>query len=1356
AASTLTGISCHIFDNGCASQEGLAIAILCGIALALFLPYAAFMSFTYFEPHLDSEKLMARPNGMLEFLELVAKAVIIITYQYTETTSRTPFIILEIILYTILLSYVYFFLPFFHRRINIIKFMVFSELLFSSIIALIVHLINNPNNAVIYISVWATVSLPICVGSFFLISAHQKDAVSGLYHMIMNHPQRPALPLKEEQERIQDGKNLSSQQEIMIDETFYAFAKLCLADARFLTYHQVEISTRFIKTFTQPSDLTIALAIYECGLERFPKSATLQILYGLFQGTYMGKTYMWDASLKKAAEMDPNPLAEFFIYQQKGELRVRAESKATGREMNMVDSMEFTHMIRQARKCQKQAMTEIINFWRIMSSNKVDENRLQRVVSKITYLEETGLRILETLRRAYPKDIRILTMYAKFCDDVAKNFKKSNGLYALIGQLQEVAVNNAPTATLAIAGNSQSALIKASTGISQTSIQSNNKNSSYGSSIGGFSAAGKHGNYSRKEMRAWVAYRKQIQKMKQDSNRWSILAIGIIMVVMAGVSIGQAVWVNSTQSETQGSIKLIKASSFRRDLSVELADFTRILPALIMQNQTERVEKEREHIFEELEEFEYIQFQQFFEEYEGSQTFKFWLDPEANIVVWRGDKEGWTANGLNQFDASSEFWRHQRAVLQMDPEFFRNGSYKFHPSYRFVVDNLPFTYGDAYNLTAASITVQEEDKIRAVLLYSWVAFGAVCGVLVLIGAIIFRTVTIRHKNLGIIRQITQEVASGILAQIQAQRLASQVNTNNEDDDDDDDDDNSNMRSVSSASTKALYAKLTFIYVMTLTVIAGVFAISVGMNFVYLTALMRWGRRVDLTLQLRFLIERIAYSSREIVNLNDFTYMPPTFLETQNMTLDDYMQMNSTRKIDAYHHFTTDNLQRDLNEFNTVQFVLLFGDPSRGIPKGRVPSELSDAMFVRRYLYNNFNRTTDEFVNMMLEDLYSILQTADKQYVDPNSKHVQRIRDVYLFAKDGFTRAAVINEKLLDIQAENLRVVSLLLMSCLIIVVLVIYFFVLRRFIEYLRTAGAESTKLLLLIPPDIAQKNFDLQVMIRGREEAIYFFQENNFELPNDEVKKMAEMQAMAATPGRRNSFLSSDKKLMQKVQATREEKGKGSSKPPPTKRPGFGSMVMVKALSAVKSAESMDNMEKGECAKEEGESGSGRAPHQQTRRTLFKTPRILKTAELIDGTTRTSNFFLKKRHSQSTEQSVEEKRPSLAQSVEQDEGQQEEEDQHDQQSDHPSSRSDASLDPSDEGHKMDVEHDAASHENFSSRAPSSRLSVTFSEESMNSHYTMPPSIAASQHILAVNDVKEESSEAKTENFDDVLRNAEV
>ncbi|KAJ3079136.1 hypothetical protein HK102_004001, partial [Quaeritorhiza haematococci] len=1062
--------------------------------------------------------------------ELVTKSVVIICYTYTED-KRNVFISVEMILFSILATYVYFFLPFFHHQINAMKFMAFAELIFTTIMSLIVSNINEPGNAVIYTCVWAIMSIPVCTGSYYLISSRQKDAVSGLYHMIMDHPSRPPLPSpsKEQEKRLEEGLLSSLQHdETTIDEDLYAFAKLCLAESKFLTYHQVEISTRFIKTFTQPSDLTIALAIYECGLERFPQSPILHILYGLFQGTYMGRTHAWDTSLKKATDMDPSPLAEFFIYQQKGELRIRAESKATGKEMSMVDSMELTHMIRQARRCHKQAVIEIANFWRIKSASKVDENRLQRVVSKITYLEQMGLKILETLRRAYPKDLRILTMYAKFCEDVPKNFRKASGLYALVARLQEVslATENNTTTNL-----DQQAAMKERQGNSQSQFSVHSKNSSsYGSSLNGFAASGRPGLYSRKEMRNWINYRKQIQKMKQEGNRWSILSIGIIMVVLVSVSIGQAVWVIGVEEATLHTMHEIKESSFRRDKSFALADDTRQYSIHAAQNNTNVTEFLRQRMLGYVQEFERIQYKEFFTQNENTGAYAYWLDPEISffkhIVVWRGKRRGWTPNPLNQYDASTEFWRHQRAVLNMDRSLFANGSHKFHESFRFIMDNLPFTYGEGFNLTTTTFTVDEENEIRKVLFYSWVAFGAVCGVLFLIGVMIFRpmlnrTVAIRHKNLAIVRQINQEAASGILAQIEAQKLASQVNANADDDDDQDDDDNDtgNMgrSNVSSSSTKVLYAKLTLMYTLTLGVLASVFAIAVGLNFAYLTSLMRWGHRVDLTLQLRFLTGRVAYSANELLYLDDFIYMPPPFLETRNMTLDDYMQMNSSRNMDAYHNFITEKLAEDLHEFNEIQQVLLFGNPVRGIPRGRLPQELQAAMFVAKYPYQNSNRTTDELAKMMIEDTIDIVEAARAEYIDPNDQNVRRIRDIYEHTMDGFTHAAKINQSIMDDQGKTLKIVSLLLMSTLIMIIVFIYFFVLRRFIQYLRTAGAESTKLLLLIPPDIAQKNFNLQVMIRGREEAIYFFQENNFELPSEAV---AEMQVQIAARQRRSSFI--------------------------------------------------------------------------------------------------------------------------------------------------------------------------------------------------------------------------------------------
>lgn len=88
--------------------------------------------------------------------------------------------------------------------------------------------------------------------------------------------------------------------------------------------------------------------------------------------------------------------------------------------------------------------------------------------------------------------------------------------------------------------------------------------------------------------------------------------------------------------------------------------------------------------------------------------------------------------------------------------------------------------------------------------------------------------------------------------------------------------------------------------------------------------------------------------------------------------------------------------------------------------------------------------------------------------------------------------------LFDRAAFNLRASAIGLAGLIIGGVLAIYYMVFRSLISFLTKAGLESTKMMLLIPPEASRQNYSLQVLLRGKEGADLFFQENGFEIPTE------------------------------------------------------------------------------------------------------------------------------------------------------------------------------------------------------------------------------------------------------------------
>ena len=228
------------------------------------------------------------------------------------------------------------------------------------------------------------------------------------------------------------------------------------------------------------------------------------------------------------------------------------------------------------------------------------------------------------------------------------------------------------------------------------------------------------------------------------------------------------------------------------------------------------------------------------------------------------------------FDASSELQRHGRDAALLNPQVYINGTHKTNPDVRYMMDNAPYLYGDTFNNATFQYILESEESISNVLSTVLGAFGGVIGVLVLVGALIFKPmldkmISVRKQSLDVVFSIPKDICTNIYARMQASAVHSETMEGDDEDDDENDEDN-NINSSGGASMKVMYSKLTFAYVFGLVLIATFFGITVGINYVLAADLKEWGRRIDLTLQIPFIANRISYGFRELITLDEFVYL----------------------------------------------------------------------------------------------------------------------------------------------------------------------------------------------------------------------------------------------------------------------------------------------------------------------------------------------------------------------------------------------------------------------------------------------------------------------------------------------------
>ncbi len=92
-------------------------------------------------------------------------------------------------------------------------------------------------------------------------------------------------------------------------------------------------------------------------------------------------------ALKSAEATRRHFIDSLTLYQQVGEVKSMEESMLTGKNMNVVESLELFHLLRRLKKTHNQARVQVLCFWKILSSQKFDIMALQVADSKISALE---------------------------------------------------------------------------------------------------------------------------------------------------------------------------------------------------------------------------------------------------------------------------------------------------------------------------------------------------------------------------------------------------------------------------------------------------------------------------------------------------------------------------------------------------------------------------------------------------------------------------------------------------------------------------------------------------------------------------------------------------------------------------------------------------------------------------------------------------------------------------------------------------------------------------------------------------------------------------------------------------------
>lgn len=138
--------------------------------------------------------------------------------------------------------------------------------------------------------------------------------------------------------------------------------------------------------------------------------------------------------------------------------------------------------------------------------------------------------------------------------------------------------------------------------------------------------------------------------------------------------------------------------------------------------------------------FEDVQFTLFFSADQSAPYFDKWIQSSVPLKIWMGINDTIWDNPLSFFDASSEFWRNGRDVLNYGDlvSMFRNGDCDNDFSWRFMFDNAPFVYGKAYDEGTSDYTIENTRRIQILLQVSWIILGVMGGMVLISGFFFIR------------------------------------------------------------------------------------------------------------------------------------------------------------------------------------------------------------------------------------------------------------------------------------------------------------------------------------------------------------------------------------------------------------------------------------------------------------------------------------------------------------------------------------------------------------------------------------------------------------------------------------------
>ena len=318
----------HVFLI-CTRSRDVALVCMGAIGVIMAVPFCLFMSFSYFQPNPSSRSIMARVDASLELLDLIARTTIVFLDAFGAGAST----LCGVILFTSLFFAVYVAvrLPYYDKRINGLRFVLFMNVAMVALLGLIALVTHGPLDVehakgdAFSIAFLAMVPI-ISVLSALTFRWSYRRSTQTIY--------LAALASMDENKNFEIKHNFASPFAVELAARF-------LRDTAVRKKIKKRGKEETITLEYNSLALRVASQLYEQGLRQFPDSAKMLVLFGLFSGIYHEDLIRWRMFIQKAQSCRQSFLTGLMIAQVQTECEQAERRKKSGADLDTVDVIEI-------------------------------------------------------------------------------------------------------------------------------------------------------------------------------------------------------------------------------------------------------------------------------------------------------------------------------------------------------------------------------------------------------------------------------------------------------------------------------------------------------------------------------------------------------------------------------------------------------------------------------------------------------------------------------------------------------------------------------------------------------------------------------------------------------------------------------------------------------------------------------------------------------------------------------------------------------------------------------------------------------------------------------------------------------